>query len=495
MIVDLHTTCGNLPTTGRNWSLDDLAGWADLSGVDVMVVESADARIHSDEGPHEGLLAACRASGGRFLPAATIGLESHVRSIELARSARRRGFACVVLHGKLFEESRVLHQVLDALEEGPLPVYRELGWEGDEYDCAYRIARQHRGISFVFAPQGFQALELNHRFTSLPNVYLCTAHTLYSTGQLEVACGAMGSGHVLYGSDSPRQHPARPLGTIIDSELSEGDRDMVLGCGAVELLAEHGVSIPKRPSRYARPMPPCAIIDTHGHIGADHRRLDFDFSVDAVLRYLERAGGEAIYVSSNEGVFGDVEWGNRQVAEAMRAHPGRIRGYCVVNPWMGKACLEDVRRCHALGFSGLKPYPGSFGHDLSDAVMDPVWDLAGELGLAVLCHADGSDIRRVLEKRPHARILAAHMSFPWEEKAELARRYPNVVLEISGAGVRPDDLIRAVELAGEDSIVFGSDLTPHALGWTLMPLLCSGLPQSTLRAILRENALRFFGRA
>jgi predicted TIM-barrel fold metal-dependent hydrolase len=125
--------------------------------------------------------------------------------------------------------------------------------------------------------------------------------------------------------------------------------------------------------------------------------------------------------------------------------------------------------------------------------MDPIWDLAAELGLAVLCHSDATDLRKVLEKRPHAKMLAAHMSSQYKEKAELARDYPNVVLEISGAGAGPEDIIRAVEIAGPENLVFGSDLNTHALNYTLRPVLCSGLPEATLRAILRENAIRFFG--
>jgi len=39
----------------------------------------------------------------------------------------------------------------------------------------------------------------------------------------------------------------------------------------------------------------------------------------------------------------------------------------------------------------------------------------------------------------------------------------------------------------------GSDLNSIGLRWTLFPLLCSGLPERTLRLILCENAVRFFG--
>jgi predicted TIM-barrel fold metal-dependent hydrolase len=385
----------------------------------------------------------------------------------------------------------VLHDVLRELSAAPLPVYRELA--GVDFDVGFCIARDYPRLSFVFAPAGFQALELNHRVTGLPNVSIAMARTLYSVGQVETACRSMGAARILYASDLPQQHPGRPIGVIEDAEVSETDRDMILGGSALGLLRKHGVTVPDVAEHPCwNSPPPCRIMDTHGHIGSDWRRPDFDSSPEAVLRFLDRAGADVIYVSDTEGVFGDVVAGNRRTAIHMKSYPNRIRGYAVVNPWMGDACLEEIRRCHALGFSGLKPYPGTFGHKLSDPVMDPVWDLAEELRWPVLCHSDAADLRLVLEKRPGTRMLAAHMSSQYAEKAQLAREFPNVVLEISGAGAGPEDILRAVEIAGERKLVFGSDLNTHSLGFTLRPLLCSGLPESTLRAILRENPLRFF---
>ncbi len=422
MILDFHAVCGNFPTQGKDWSLDDLAYWADLAGTDVLIVESADALLHLDEGPHQKLLAACRASGGRFLPAATINLNSDIHSLQVARTARSQGFVCAVLHGPLYEESRVLHEVLSVLQDAPLPVYRELPRE--ELDTTYRVAREHEDVRFVLAPDSYTALELTHRLCTLPNVYLSMAHALHAVGQLETACRRMGPDHILYASDLARQHPARPLGAIYDAEISDADRDMVLGGTARGLLAEYGIEVPLRGEPASRPAPPCSIIDTHGHIGVHYVRLDYDWSVEAVLRFLERAGGETIYISSLEAIFGDVLVGNQQVIEAMRAHPDRIRGYMVVNPWMGQACLDSVRQCRKLGFSGLKPYPHSFGHDLSDPVFEPVLELAEQMELPMLCHSGPNDLARVLERHPHLRMLAAHMSFHYAEKARLAREFP-----------------------------------------------------------------------
>ena len=490
MIIDFHAIVGNSPRTGRNWSLRDLEVWADRCGSNLLIVESAEARIRMLDEPLDELLRSCRAWGNRFLPAATIVLESDGHSVHVARTARARGFVAVVLHGRLFEESRILHQILEELRRAPVPIYRELPYE--ELDAAFRLARPYPDLRFVFAPRGFQALELNHRLCELPNVHFSCARTLYSLGQVETACRVVGANRLLYASDLPQQHPGRPLGALFDAEISDAERRRILSGTASELLAAYGVVVAPKDGAWTAPEPPCPIVDTHCHIGSDYRRPDFDSSVDAALRFFDRAGGEVMYVSDTEAVFGDVAAGNLRTLRAVRAHPGRIRGYLVINPWMGQGCLDDVRRCREMGFAGLKPYPSVFGHKLSDPVMEPVWQLAEELKLPVLCHSDAADLRRVLGKRPTVRMLAAHMSFEYAEKARLAREFPGVVLEISGAGEGVEDVVQAVQIAGEDKLVFGSDLNSIGLRYTLFPVLCSGLPERTVRAILRENAMRFF---
>jgi predicted TIM-barrel fold metal-dependent hydrolase len=227
-------------------------------------------------------------------------------------------------------------------------------------------------------------------------------------------------------------------------------------------------------------------------------RPDFDSSAQAVIRYLDRAGAEVIYVSDVEAIFGsDVIAGNQRTANCIARFPDRIRGYIVINPWMGKACFENIRYWHARGFCGLKPYPGTFGHQISDPIMDPIWDISDELKLPILCHTDCGDISRLLEKRPNARMIMAHMTSDWKTKAEIARAFPgpNLTVEISGAGCGLEDIVKAIEIAGPTRFIFGSDLNCHALNFTLRPLMCSGLPEQTLRAILRDNALRYFSKS
>lgn len=494
MILDFHAAIGHVPTAGRNWKVNDLLTWADRCFTDALIVEHLDNAIHRDDGPHESLLALCREHPRRLLAAATIDLRSDEYGLSVARSARKRGFAAVILRGPLFQESRLLSLELDALRQAPLPIFRSLSDSG-EWDSLYQIARSAPELSFVLAPDSFEGFELTHKLVEQANVYFAIEHSLYATGQIEKAVRIMGAERIIYGGDFPNQHPARPLGVIFDADITEVERETILSGAALKLLKRHGIEAPEpnRPTR--RRVPPCAIVDIHGHLGADRMRLDYDSRTETILDYLDRGGGEILYVSSVEGVFGDVRWGNQATAEAVARYPRKLRGYAVVNPLEGPPCLDEIRRCHALGFVGLKPYPCAFGHDLADPVMDPVWKLTESFGWPALCHprpGNVADLRRVLEKRPQARLILAHMTSDYKEKAEIAREFTNAIFEISGAGAALESIAVSLEIAGPQKLVFGSDLCTHPLGFTLYPLLCSDLTDETLCAILRENALGYF---
>lgn len=495
MILDFHSGLGLVPTAGKRWSAEDFLVCADRCGTDLAVVESLDNLIHRDDVADESLLAACRAHPRRLLPAATVDLTADEFGPRVAASARRRGFAAVVLRGRLFAASRCLPRVLEELRRAPLPIYRpDCGHA--EWDLLHQVAVDWPDLTFVLAPGSFDGLELAHRLVERPNVCFAMPRSLYATGQLEKAVRLMGASRILYAGDFPFQHPARPLGVIFDADLSEPERERVLGGAAVALLKRHGLDVPEPERSTRRQRPPCSIVDVHGHLGADRTRVDYDHRTETMLGYLDRGGAEVLHVSSVEGVYGDVAWGNSFIAREVGRFPNRLRGYAVVNPWEGPPCLDEIRRCHAMGFVGLKPYPPSLWHDLADPIMDPVWELTDALGWPALCHprpGNVQDLRRTLEKRPSARLMLAHMTSGHREKAALAREFPNAIFEISGAGSSLESIPESLTIAGPENLVFGSDLCTHPVGFTLYPLLCSGLGEDVLRAILRDNALRYFG--
>ena len=116
---------------------------------------------------------------------------------------------------------------------------------------------------------------------------------------------------------------------------------------------------------------------------------------------------------------------NRWVAEAIERFPGRVLGYCYVNPGHSREALDEVRRCiEDRGFIGVKLYNE---YRCTDPVVFPIVELAIELRVPILHHA--GHLHYFLDDQPHISDGG--------RLAELSRRYPEAMLicaHICGGG-------------------------------------------------------------
>lgn len=186
---------------------------------------------------------------------------------------------------------------------------------------------------------------------------------------------------------------------------------------------------------------------------------------------------------------------------------GRLLPFASINPYIvGDMAGELDSLVRDYGFKGIKLYPPYQHHYPNDARMYPLYAKAEELGLPMLVHTGSSVFKGARIKYadplllddvaidfPKLTILLAHCGRPfWYEQAWwMARRHPNVYLELSGLPGRKllEYLPRLEELAHKT--VYGSD-------WPGMPSLTANV-EAILRlpfrdeakqAILYENAAR-----
>ena len=108
------------------------------------------------------------------------------------------------------------------------------------------------------------------------------------------------------------------------------------------------------------------LTDVHAHFFLEDRGIPDAAEMNASrLRFSERYGidricasilgsmgrGSPTYLPSME----DAVAGNRRMAEISREHPGRVHGYCYVNPNFGAEALDELCRCvEERGMVGLK---------------------------------------------------------------------------------------------------------------------------------------------
>ena len=155
---------------------------------------------------------------------------------------------------------------------------------------------------------------------------------------------------------------------------------------------------------------------------------------------------------------------NDQLAEMVRHAPGRIGGFCTVEPGALDDAAEEVERCvRELGLIGIKLHPWLQAFSMTHPGVDLIFDAAAAVKVPVLLH-DGSppystprQIAWVARKHPDVQVILGHSGLAdlWRDAADAARECPNIWLQPSAA---PPVTIRAgLDAVGPDRLLFGSD--------------------------------------
>lgn len=167
---------------------------------------------------------------------------------------------------------------------------------------------------------------------------------------------------------------------------------------------------------------------------------------------------------------------NQWVAEAMRRFPGRILGYCFVNPGYMKEARDEIRRCvEERGFIGVKLYND---YRATEPVVFPLVELAIELRIPILHHAghvmwlsqaqprisDGGHFAELARRYPEAMLICAHIcgGGDWEWTIKALRNAPSVFLDTSGSVADEGVVEMAVRTLGADRLLFACDMSMTA---------------------------------
>ena len=240
----------------------------------------------------------------------------------------------------------------------------------------------------------------------------------------------------------------------------------------------------------------------------------------AFLDYLDRSGVERVvlmnYVAPE--VIGYTEAANDFASEYAAADPARLLSTGGIRPDHPNPEPEIAHLVHDLGLRALKLHPP---HQLfrPDAYVDGhlptlrrIYAACQEERLPVVFHtgtsvfprarnrfADPLFVEDVALDFPDLTIILAHGGRPiWTETAVfLARRFPNVWLEISG--VPPARLLeyfpQLAKLASK--VLFGTDWPGpgvREIGANFAAFRALGLPSDVQQTILSDNPLRVFPR-
>lgn len=256
-----------------------------------------------------------------------------------------------------------------------------------------------------------------------------------------------------------------------------------------------------------------ALIDDPAHANAK----DILSSPENVLRYLDAEGVERAccinYVSPD--VMGFTREVNDWIANFTKDHRDRLIAVGSVNPLHEINVRDEIRRVLDLGIGMIKIHPP---HQLfkPNAYRGELWQLSEiyreceERGVPVMFHtgtsifprarnvfADPMPIDDVAIDYPKLSIILAHAGRPLygETAFFLARRHPNVNLDISG--IPPKALLRFLPRVADiaDKVLWGTDWpSPGVVSMrrNVEDFLALGLGATVEQKILWDNASRLF---
>ena len=245
------------------------------------------------------------------------------------------------------------------------------------------------------------------------------------------------------------------------------------------------------------------IIDMHCHImddpDADRAKIDQLLAIAArfdIQRLVTSMGRDLVVQPTAE----QIREANDHVISLVKGWPGRIFGYCYLNPQLGRtACLDELQRCIDAGLIAIKLWVACA---CDQPEVFPIVERALDLDIAILQHTwlktGGNDpaeseprqLAHLAERYPQAKLIMAHCGGAWEYGIKAARRYPNIIVDTSGANPTQGFLEMALRDLGPERIIFGTDAPLRSFASQMAKIDAVKLPQRARWMILRGNAMR-----
>ena len=238
-------------------------------------------------------------------------------------------------------------------------------------------------------------------------------------------------------------------------------------------------------------------------------------SADDLLAAMDRDGVD-------QAVVMGMGWTDHQVAveaneyiiQTVADNPGRLTGFCSVNPGWGEPAVTEAQRCFDAGLVGIgELHADTQGFDFTDvAAMAPVMELARSDRLPVLVHASEpvghqypgkggttpDKLYRFIQNFPGNVIICAHWGggLPFYSlMPEVKESLKNVYFDSAATPFlyRPEVFGVVSELAGAGKVLFASDFPLLEMSRPLEQARNAGLAADVEAALLWGNAAKLFG--
>ncbi|MBX3440625.1 MAG: amidohydrolase family protein [Planctomycetaceae bacterium] len=220
--------------------------------------------------------------------------------------------------------------------------------------------------------------------------------------------------------------------------------------------------------------------DAHNHVMQAVHQQEADWSpVENLIEAADFLGIDKLFCSRplTGGVLAEIDAvrdANNSILAAMRRFPGRIEGYCFVQPGNGAAALDEIDRCLDAGMMGVKLY-NQFKYN--NPVIFPIAERCVERRIPFLGHSafltdpatlavqprtsNALEFGELSTRYPELMLILGHVNGggDWEWAIKALRDFPNVFVDTSGSVQEDDAVGLCVRELGHHRVLFATDLT------------------------------------
>jgi len=235
-IVDANTTTGLHPTHKLDISVERLVRDMDEHRIAASLTLSTIGIFHNYAAGNAVTLQAAKANN-RLVPMATVNPKDYFGSAADIQAIRKQGFRVF----KFFPaeqgwtiDSAAFGEVLKQLATLKVPVMINTAHAG-EPSSAGRIASSYPAPVVLCSVSLATLSEAVAVMGELPNVMIETDE-LHVPGALEMVASRIGADRIIFGSGAPHRSIAASLQYVLSSELSDEDKQRVLGGNIKRIL-------------------------------------------------------------------------------------------------------------------------------------------------------------------------------------------------------------------------------------------------------------------
>ncbi len=346
------------------------------------------------------------------------------------------------------------------------------------------------------------------------NIYFDMS-SMHLNNLLEMTREKFGIDRLLYSSAWPFRSMGAMKALVEYADVSEEEKDLVAYGNACRLLGIDPESLElyvdsecelDSIAREADSGTPISVpvFDAHTHmVEADDKTVNNCLMMysdcDSIVKKMDRLGIDSIITAPWSGISFNGIKANEETLYAAKKHPGRFYGYSTcnihyeedLNAWKG------YHEKYPEVFVGIKPYPPYQKFEFADDVAREWFAYADEHHMPALIHVGPmvftEKMEELIARCPNVTFIIAHTGADYITARKaicLAKKYDNVMLEITYTSTARNMIEFLVEQVGADRVLYGSDLpmrdpTPQ-LAWVCY----AKISEEDKKKILSENIKR-----